>query len=533
MKFIGLLGVFCGFSIMAAGGIAIAEAADRMALDDILKGFGIIFLGIAILFPFKKTMHQLFPPTAADLDRRKRREQRRSELRLRREERQKLWQRQRKDRHNARLATRRRKLLDTLLDEKMAEETTDPAEAQQIRAQVHSLLEPVIEHGGGKQAFHRALARLRIDIPLPSSGNPMSWIGGNPSLPDGTAWPEIDGVPCDFYAQIHCPELPAAIWDGMAPRDGWLIFFASSSSLARVRVLHTTEPGRPRKAPRPPGHYGGYRDKRPRYNELAGNLENIPPRWPVAIEPVDETEGAVPRLPTMEERHALSSKRTALLAGPIDTPRFRPFDFVPLRALIEDFDAYLQLETSPEKRKQLRTADPEEKLYSARLLTFDEYDALKEACFAETDFETFPTTEAARLVEGLMNLSTRDWWQTRGSGRVEVLGTHPAPCSNYSQLLEVHLRLAYAVDPTSLPPEHNAPFVEFWKLLASCEHAFMGGTPEGYPYSELQIPVLLLELPCSDLLGWHFGDVSRLGFFISVKDLRKGNWDKAWGDVSG
>lgn len=518
---------------MTAGVIVIAEANDRKAFDDILKGFGIMFLGIAILPLFKKTMHQLFPPTAADLDRRKRREQRRTELRQRSEERRKLWQRQRTDRRNAKLAARRRKLLDTLLDEKMAEETTDPAEARQIRAQVHSLLEPVIEHGGGKQAFHRAPARLRIDIPLQSSNSRTSWIGGNPSLPDGTAWPEIDGVPCDFYAQIHCPDLPAAIWDGMAPQDGWLVFFASPASLARVRVLHTTELGHPRKAPRPPKHYGGYRDKRPRHNELAGDLDNIPPQWPVVVETVDETEGAVPRAPTMEERHTLSSKRSTLLSGPIDTPRFRPFDFVPLRALIEDFDAYLQSETSPEKRTQLRKADPEEKLYSARLLTFDEYDALKEACFAETDFEAFPTAEAARLVDGLMHLSTRAWWQTGGSGRVEVLGTHPTPCSNYSQLLEVHLRLAYAADPTSLPPEHSAPFVEFWKLATSCEPAFMGGTPEGYPYSELQIPVLLLELPCSDLLGWHFGDLSRLGFFISFKDLRQGNWDRAWGDVSG
>ncbi|MBL8046384.1 MAG: DUF1963 domain-containing protein, partial [Anaerolineales bacterium] len=39
-----------------------------------------------------------------------------------------------------------------------------------------------------------------------------------PRLPSGTEWPQIDGEPADFLAQIDCASLPPALWNGLGPR---------------------------------------------------------------------------------------------------------------------------------------------------------------------------------------------------------------------------------------------------------------------------------------------------------------------------
>lgn len=58
-----------------------------------------------------------------------------------------------------------------------------------------------------------------------------------------------------------------------------------------------------------------------------------------------------------------------------------------------------------------------------------------------------------------------------------------------------------------------------------------GGVHNGFCYSQARDPVFLLELSSSDLVGWVFGDFTRIGVFISPGDLAAGRWEGAWGDI--
>jgi uncharacterized protein YwqG len=50
-------------------------------------------------------------------------------------------------------------------------------------------------------------------------------LGGLPDLPAGTAWPNMNGVPLGFVAQIHLDELRAYPVAQALPVNGWLYFF--------------------------------------------------------------------------------------------------------------------------------------------------------------------------------------------------------------------------------------------------------------------------------------------------------------------
>lgn len=77
---------------------------------------------------------------------------------------------------------------------------------------------------------------LRRQVP-PRAEPARSWIGGLPTLPTEIEWPRAHnaeypeataGIPLNFLAQIACADLPTGLWGGLGPREGWLIFFASS-----------------------------------------------------------------------------------------------------------------------------------------------------------------------------------------------------------------------------------------------------------------------------------------------------------------
>ena len=85
----------------------------------------------------------------------------------------------------------------------------------------------------------REVVRLRLYVPIPDGLPPRSWLGGNPRLPDPFVWPEGDGKPFQFVAQIDCSELPEGLWHGAGPRRGWLAFFvgARKGNIA-AQVVH-------------------------------------------------------------------------------------------------------------------------------------------------------------------------------------------------------------------------------------------------------------------------------------------------------
>jgi uncharacterized protein YwqG len=65
--------------------------------------------------------------------------------------------------------------------------------------------------------FSRCSARLE-------PGDGTSWLGGSPALSADAAWPERDGQPLAFVAQVDLAEIASTGLRGL-PTDGWLVFF--------------------------------------------------------------------------------------------------------------------------------------------------------------------------------------------------------------------------------------------------------------------------------------------------------------------
>ena len=132
---------------------------------------------------------------------------------------------------------------------------------------------------------------LRRQVPIRFHEEPYGWLGGLPRLPAGVEWPRAEtGTPLHFEAQVDCARLPAALWGGLGPREGWLLVFVDFEGIDDekaepiARVLHVTQLG-PEAAP-PTGFYWSRRD----VIDLSG-LPEIPAgaqrqhfrKWPVDL----------------------------------------------------------------------------------------------------------------------------------------------------------------------------------------------------------------------------------------------------------
>ena len=146
---------------------------------------------------------------------------------------------------------------------------------------------------------------LRRQVPPDLSSEPRSFLGGQPRLPEEFDWPRNETEQPDVYdepelaedegdepgllkrifgkrdsveeddsaefmpvpkakpsamhfiGQVSCEDLPAGIWDGLGPREGWLHFFADlhdgfdfgASPTGACRVIHTEKLGPERDPP--------------------------------------------------------------------------------------------------------------------------------------------------------------------------------------------------------------------------------------------------------------------------------------------
>ncbi|GAB3741858.1 DUF1963 domain-containing protein [Amycolatopsis oliviviridis] len=69
------------------------------------------------------------------------------------------------------------------------------------------------------------LFRPGIRLDSGGGGASVARLGGNPSLPSGTEWPECEGWPLDFVAAIDCAALPREFLTIALPERGTLLFF--------------------------------------------------------------------------------------------------------------------------------------------------------------------------------------------------------------------------------------------------------------------------------------------------------------------
>ncbi|CAN7251676.1 DUF1963 domain-containing protein [Bradyrhizobium sp. LjRoot220] len=144
---------------------------------------------------------------------------------------------------------------------------------------------------------------LRRQVP-PRFEAPRSWLGGLPMISDHVEWPrsvsaehpEQGERPLHFLAQIACADLPAELWGGLGPRDGWLLLFVDPNQGApeepdAFRILHVDTLGPERKPPFDlgPVHDGAYTGPGYDYCRSLAEVPTLWRRWPVDLVVVANT----------------------------------------------------------------------------------------------------------------------------------------------------------------------------------------------------------------------------------------------------
>jgi hypothetical protein len=188
-------------------------------------------------------------------------------------------------------------------------------------------------------------ARLKISAAPDAKQKLKSWFGGSPSLPKGTDWPQLDGKPMYFVAQIHCGDLPREMWFGTGPRTGWLVFFLSAKWPFKVSVLHTEQPGYVVQGP-PQCEAEWFRKFR------LDTVVSRTPRWPVEIL---QHRSGMPELMSScrlgEDKSLMPDPKKDV---PLDLrqPVLQPFDWASAEALLTPYRNSMQRRVESSRREQ-------------------------------------------------------------------------------------------------------------------------------------------------------------------------------------
>jgi hypothetical protein len=105
-----------------------------------------------------------------------------------------------------------------------------PAERDQLLGEeLSALVEVVGKAGLPAEVSERALPAVRLRSCMAPSRIPLgaSRFGGRPDLPKGHRWPQYEGAPMGFLAQLRCEELAAALPDSDIPTTGLLVVFTA------------------------------------------------------------------------------------------------------------------------------------------------------------------------------------------------------------------------------------------------------------------------------------------------------------------
>ncbi|MEL7166207.1 MAG: DUF1963 domain-containing protein [Pseudomonadota bacterium] len=355
------------------------------------------------------------------------------------------------------------------------------------------------------------------------------WFGGQPMLPPDEAWPEIEGVPLNFLAQIDLARLPADIWSGLGPRDGHLVFFNHPDRCA-PKVLHVSGDLVPRSADVPvPQH---------RWNDGA-DTHGFPHynRFPVTA---IAHKGQLPQPPISqvkwEDREMLD----------LTKPAHRPFDTASLGFLIEKMSQTIDLRLA-QCGNQLKGNLKDEAKAAVRYIQ-DEATKTQVAFAAAVDAvekQSFDANRAARFIDDISNLPLPGLTITRSADSKDadiepkamtlVDPENTDYAGRYLGDLDTHLFQCFVQDRDALPPLHRDRTERKCEAMAEKEFGGMSHAPHGFiytPHGSGSPNEVLLELPSSNLTGWMWGDVYALVVLINRKALKRGKFDKVIGDIT-
>lgn len=363
--------------------------------------------------------------------------------------------------------------------------------------------------------------------------NADSWFGGKPRLPKDVSWPEQKGIPLRFACQINLSHLPAGIWSGVGPRDGWLAVFVHPE-LNRAKVVHVRGEIEERDGP------GQMAAEWARTYASHSKQADFLPRWPVRID---------------EGRHARSvdtvSRQPSETAWKdekpdLANPAIHPFDAKTLVVLLDGLEEFFIGQVKQMCRfpamKKLRETDLQW-MRETKSLAFQSLDDFYkvEAILGSSRYR-FDLEQVAEQLPKIAGLSTYEFnylkddddgyccLEYRRSSLCElpaISRSLPMWWSGYVSLLYWHGVNAYTKEPASLHPALRGLLERIWLREAQGHHGAMGHAPAGHiytPHGPETDTEVLLELPTSKMQGWIWGDVYSIVLLIKRKALSHGNF---------
>ena len=429
---------------------------------------------------------------------------------------------------------------------------------------------------GSRRRFRSATSRPRA----------VGW--GRPRMPATMPWPEIEGTPCDFIAQIALADLPADLWHGLGSRAGWLALFLHPTSY-RGRLLQIPELGPARDAPNPPAETDGW------YNPYGWRrkdalqqryLFRALPQWPVDVV-------VVPAGETDQEQGTRSDLSTALYRNGFDLadPAYHPFDWPGMLALADSALAALEFRygreipspnmleqqlagwkarlaagappseagKQPEPDTPEKIAEMEHRVAALRELIPAAAEARRlglSALAAVRQIAADVHEQAGRLAfapqraEALLTrLQAIHWMHVarlrdpQGRPGAELIETRVRPITvhhpdaslfawDYHVLHFDMARHAYCRDIAGLPAATRTLYEPLWRDLGMKRAPQLGGFPRAHVHAfSPDVHVIVLELPSNQLMGWMFGDVDDLVLMMTREQIAACHFAEARYDV--
>ncbi|MBJ7438708.1 MAG: DUF1963 domain-containing protein [Sphingopyxis sp.] len=420
--------------------------------------------------------------------------------------------------------------------EPVAIEATLEAMAAEVEGEAHRI---------EKTAAEAVTLRLVPQIPPRDAILTTSWLGGRPRLPEGVQWPEIDGEPADFLAQIDCSSLPLALWDGLGPREGALAFFIHRRGY-HMQVVHLRDAdvavAPPLALDDPDGWFGPHGGLR--FGDLESLAVRAFPEWPVDLVAVGPGD-ADPRVEgDPNDIGAMLYTRSYDIAD----PAFHPFDWGSMTAMIAILEMRLDRLTIDAVPPSGAGAEEIVALEQRAGINRDARDRVREiiAIVRESAAkEAFSASDASAVMSALHAIHwAKAVHRIDPETGAEVhdtitlpLTTHRADANlwvhDYQTILFDRAKHAWCANPDSLSAPMRAFYEPYWRDLAAREMAAIGHEPFRYVHDyDEDRDAVLLELPTSGLMSRMFGDCDNLVVTIDKADLAVGDFSRLRVQVS-
>ncbi len=368
--------------------------------------------------------------------------------------------------------------------------------------------------------------------PIIRPGPPEAgWFGGDPMLPRDVDWPEIDGVPLCFLAQIDLAKLPTDIWSGLGPREGFLIFF-NHPDRCDAKVLHVKDNLTPRSANVPFPNY------------MLGHNPNAVASYPYFNKfPVTATQHAGQMPEPVGWIRGQSDKFPPPFGGETERldltkPQHHPFDSASLDSLIQlmsdaidlgrkHCDSQLGKDLSEAVRHKLRV------LQSEALETQNETQKAFDLAVRDVRRQPVDPENVAVFVTRTAQLPlTKLHWVRDSENEVVDIETSSVSVVEpdriealiYLSGLKEHLFDCFVKDPGKIPAHYQDRIEQICEFHAVHESGGMSHAPRGFiytPHGRASSNEVLLELPSSRLTGWVWGDNRSIVFLIDRKALKR------------